>query len=125
MLNKVVISLGSNTPDSNGRMMQAMMWLEENLISFKCSAIYSTPPLSGVGSDYLNAVAVGEIKCEQNEFNLMLKDYEKFSGRTPEAKKTGVVPIDLDIVIFNDQIVRPKDYSYDFFQIGYRQIVLD
>ena len=102
-----------------------MMWLEENLISFKCSAIYSTPPLSGVGSDYLNAVAVGETKCEQNEFNLMLKDYEKSSGRTPEAKKTGVVPIDLDIVIFNDQIVRHKDYSYDFFKIGYRQIVPD
>ena len=125
MLNKVVISLGSNSSDSNSRMKQAMAWLEENLQSFKCSAIYLTPPLSGIGSDYLNAVAVGETKCEQIEFNLMLKDYEKSLGRTPEAKKAGVVPIDLDIVIFNDQVVRAKDFSYDFFQIGYRQIVSD
>ena len=125
MLNKVVISLGSNSQDSDCKMKQAMGWLEENLLSFKCSAIYLTPPLSGVGSDYLNAVAVGETACDQNEFNLMLKDYEKSSGRTLEAKKAGVVPIDLDIVIFNDKIVRPKDFTYDFFQIGYRQIASD
>ena len=125
MLNKVVISLGSNSPDSDRMMKQAMVWLEENLLSFKCSEIYLTPPLSGVGSDYLNAVAIGETACDQNEFNLMLKDYEKSSGRTLESKKTGVIPIDLDIVIFNDQIVRPKDFSYDFFQIGYRQIASD
>lgn len=124
MLNKVVISLGSNSLDSNIMMQRAMVWLEENLLSFKCSKIYSTPPLNGIGRNYLNAVAIGETTCNQDEFNLMLKDYEKSSGRTPISKKTGVIPIDLDIIVFNEQILRSKDFSYDFFQIGYKQLTV-
>ena len=50
------------------------------------------------------------------------KKWEKQCGRDEEAKKHGIVPIDLDIVIWNDTVLRPKELSRDYFITGYRQI---
>jgi 2-amino-4-hydroxy-6-hydroxymethyldihydropteridine diphosphokinase len=40
----------------------------------------------------------------------LLKQIEKEAGRTPEMKTAGIVPIDLDIIVFNDAIVH-RDYT--------------
>ena len=43
-------------------------------------------------------------------------------GRTHQSKITGKVVIDLDIVIWNDSVVRPKELSRDYFLRGYRML---
>lgn len=121
-VNKVVIGLGSNSPDRHVRMRRGVEWLSSVLSDIKVSDIYSTPAINGTSPDYLNAVAAGDTTIELDQLNQMLKQYEVSEGRTKESKQTGVVPIDLDIVIFNGEILRAKDFGYDFFQRGYRQI---
>ena len=34
----------------------------------------------------------------------------------------GVIPIDLDIVIWNNNIIREKDFNQKYFQIGWHQL---
>ena len=122
MMHRVYIGMGSNTPDATKQMSDAIDWLMTQLDEVASSDVYSTPPLSGIGADYLNAVATGLTSMSCDQLNLLLKDYEGQAGRTPQSKLSGQVPIDLDIVVWDGTVVREKDFSYDFFQRGYQQL---
>ena len=122
MMHRVYIGMGSNTPDATKQMCDAIDWLMTQLDEVASSDVYSTPPLSGIGADYLNAVATGLTAMNCDQLNLLLKDYERQAGRTPQSKLSGQVPIDLDIVVWDGTVVREKDFSYDFFQRGYQQL---
>lgn len=74
---------------------------------------------------YFNAVSVFSADTPADELKLILKAYELTHGRTSEARSKGLVPIDLDLVIVNNEIVRRSDYDEEYFQIGYRQIKKD
>ena len=125
MMHRVYIGLGSNTPDATTQMSDAIDWLMTQLDEVASSDVYSTPPLGGIGADYLNAVATGLTAMSCDQLNLLLKDYERQAGRTPQSKLSGQVPIDLDIVVWDGTVVREKDFSYDFFQRGYRQVIAE
>ncbi|MBQ1185329.1 MAG: 2-amino-4-hydroxy-6-hydroxymethyldihydropteridine diphosphokinase [Muribaculaceae bacterium] len=125
MMHRVYIGLGSNTPDATKQMSDAIDWLMTQLDEVASSDVYSTPPLSGIGPDYLNAVATGLTAMSNDQLNLLLKDYERQAGRTPQSKISGQVPIDLDIVVWDGTVMREKDFSYDFFQRGYRQVIAE
>ena len=125
MMHRVYIGLGSNTPDATKQMSDAIDWLMTQLDEVTSSDVYSTPPLSGIGPDYLNAVATGLTAMSNDQLNLLLKDYERQAGRTPQSKISGQVPIDLDIVVWDGTVMREKDFSYDFFQRGYRQVIAE
>ena len=38
------------------------------------------------------------------------------------SKKKGDIPMDLDIIIWNDEIIREADYNQHYFQIGWQQL---
>ena len=121
-MNEVWLSLGSNCDDRARNVEKASEWLPEVIESCICSHIYETPEIHGIGTPYYNAVVRGETKLDISELNRMLKEYEVLSGRDLSARERGEVPIDIDIVIWNKEIVRPKDYFHTFFQIGYSEI---
>ncbi len=120
MMNKVVVSLGSNSTDRAERMSAALEWLASGLQQQRDSGVYETPEFSGRYPDYLNCVASGFTPLDFYTLNSRLKEYERASGRTPASKVTGIVPIDLDIVVFNGEVLRPGEFSRDYFTIGYR-----
>lgn len=122
-MNKVVLSIGSNSQDKNIQMTQALKWLSYNLNNCYQSSIYSTPSINGMGDDYVNAVIIGETELELSELTHLMKQYEKDSGRTPESKFKASIPIDIDVVIFNNVIIKKKDYNFNFFQIGYKELI--
>lgn len=49
-------------------------------------------------------------------------EYENVCGRTPASKQTGEIPMDIDIIIWNDEIIRPNDYEHEYFKIGWNMI---
>ena len=124
-MNVVVIGVGSNSPDKHSRMASSMEWLREHFREVRMSEIYSTKALNGVDADYLNAVVGIETSLDIIRLNDMLKRYEASCGRTPESKSEGIVPMDLDIVVWNGEIVRPNDYHRPYFRIGYLQLYTD
>lgn len=122
-MNRVVISIGSNSEDCQTQMELAIQCLKSAFSNVTASAAYETPALNGKDAPYLNAVAVGETEMTFEEATAFLKQWEKSCGRTPESKLKGVIPIDLDIVVWNNEIMREKDYSYSFFTQGYNQLI--
>lgn len=71
---------------------------------------------------YMNAVISGYIDIPFETLNANLKEYELKHGRDSEARKKGEVPIDLDIVRWNGEIIRPRDYASDYFRKGLTEI---
>lgn len=121
-MNKLTISIGSNSKDKEQQMSDCISWLKENLQATIVSEIYSSPALNGKDPEYLNAVATA--LSEEHHENLVkkFKAYETSCGRTLNSKKRGEIPIDIDIVIWNDDILRQKDYCQEYFKIGWKLI---
>ena len=118
-----VIGRGSNTPDRMERVAAAIRWLGRVFSDGFHSSAYMTRAINGHDPDYLNAVMSVECDGTMDEVNIMLKDYERACGRTAESKLHGEVPIDLDIVVWDGRIVRPKDFGYRYFLQGYDELV--
>lgn len=113
----MAISLGSSCGDRSANVAAAIEWLRATFAHLKSSSIYRTPPISGIGEDYYNAVAVCDTDADLVEVNSLMKAYEQAHGRTSEA-----VTIDLDIVIYDGNIVRPKDFQREYFRRGYMEL---
>ena len=122
MKHRVVIGLGSNLAEGKTLIAQCVDRLGA-LISFDSPLwIYSTPSISGKGPDYYNCVMSGVTSLECLELNVRSKEIEIAMGRTDECKLTGAVPIDIDIVMFDGEIMRPRDFSQPYFTIGYERL---
>ena len=57
-----------------------------------------------------------------SQLNALLKQHEIAEGRTDEMRARKQVPIDIDIVIYDGEILRPNDYNQAFFQKGWKEI---
>ncbi len=123
MGHQVVISLGSNLTQGEDMITQCVKRLGE-LISFESSLwIYTTPAVSGKGPDYYNCVMAGLTTEDFDGLTAKTKSIEIAMGRTPECKGLGVVPIDIDIVVFDGEVKRPRDFAQQYFTIGYNRLV--
>lgn len=118
----IYLSLGSNYGDRAENVEHALLRMEEILTDFKKSEVYETKAVHGFGPAYFNAVVFGNTELDYNRFNSIIKRYERDCGRTPDAKIRNEVIIDIDIVIWDGEIIRPTDFSREFFQIGYKEI---
>lgn len=121
-MNFVVLSLGSNCVEREKKMSHCIRWLFDLLSDVKVSSIYETSALNGVDNNYLNAVLSGYTQYDHNVLNKKFKQYEIDCGRDKDNKIVGIVPIDVDIVMWNDKIIRNNDYMQAYFQIGWNEI---
>ncbi len=119
---EVVLSLGSNCGDRHLQVKDGIAWLKDRLLQAVASSIYTTGDCHGGPRDYYNAVVKGITSKGPDELDKLCKQYETEHGRTIDARLRGDVPVDIDIVIYDRNIVRPKDFSRQFFQIGYQEI---
>lgn len=118
----LTISLGSNTPDCRERLSRAYAWLS-TLCTVKA---YSGPYLSEPegerarrhGACYLNAVAVIESDLGAADFQRLAKEYEFSEGRDGECRRCGTVPIDIDVVLAGDAVLRQRDFTSLYFRRG-------
>ena len=118
----VVIGIGSNYGNRKVSILNAIEWLEKVLLQTRCSSMYETPCALKVGKPYMNAVLMGYYQGDGFQLDELLKDKEREMGRTAELRKKGDVPIDMDIVIMDGEVVKDWDYRQKFFQIGYNEI---
>ena len=122
MNNAVVLSIGSNSADREAQMTNCIAWLRGIATPTKLSSVYNSPASNGKDPDYLNAVAEIATALTHPELTKMLKDYERQCGRTPQSKALGSIPIDIDIVMWNGNVLRPKDFAQYYFAKGWDEI---
>lgn len=116
------IGIGSNSPDAPQRIVAALDALSVHFSIAHASSTYSTPAINGVNPDYINAVVAISSPDSPEAITATLKKLEALVGRKAESKALGIVEIDLDLVVYQGQVLRPKDFCQEYFQIGYRQL---
>lgn len=121
-MTRYVVSIGSNCGDRRRHVAEAMEWLSAMLSDFRASEIYETPPFGHQGSDYMNAVAEGESEMTLAAFERECKRREVECGRNLYARMQGLVPVDIDIVMADGEVLRPEDFRRGFFRLGYQTL---
>ena len=121
----IIICIGSNEPDANTRVLNALKLLGAAFEITETAGPYQTipaPPADPEGSPYANAVVECRTVLTHNATLELLKQYERRLGRRPEHKAEGKVIIDIDLVVYDDDICRKSEFISDYFQTGYRQL---
>lgn len=119
-MNHGIISLGSNVPDKKRILLHAITALGVNVI--EATPPYMDPEDNDNRKPYLNIVALIETTMDFDSLLDSFKKQETEAGRTPAGKISGEIPLDIDIVVFNDNIIRPEDYRRPYFTRGYRML---
>lgn len=69
---------------------------------------------SGFLSPFSNQLAFIETNLGIEELRTILKDIERKNGRLPSDKAQGIVKLDIDILIYNKQVLKKEDLQRDF-----------
>lgn len=102
---KAVIALGSNLENRKLNLDIAVTKLEEVLRNLIVSKYIETKAVGGpVQPDFLNSVAIGESELEPEDLLNRLLAIEDEMGRVREVK-WGPRIIDLDLIVYGDQII--------------------
>ncbi len=76
----------------------------------------------GVHSPFSNQVAVLETELSFEEIRSILKAIERESGRTPEDKAQGIVRLDIDMLTFDEGVLKPEDLQREYVQRGLKEL---
>lgn len=116
-MNKAILCLGGNAPESDARIAGALTFLGEFGQIHATSGIYVTKPeYDETSADYINDIVFLETSLNYELLKDTAKNYE--SGIRAACTEPGHVNLDIDIVMWNDDVVRPKDFAASYFRKG-------
>ncbi len=123
-MNKAIISLASNRDNGDTILKHTTAKLEQNCISARFSECYRTVPVGTHSKrNYWNCTGIIETQLDIDQIKNLYKTMEKQAGRMPDSKQTGEIPLDIDSVVWNDEIIRPRDWEQSYFQKGLNMIL--
>ncbi|MCD6167925.1 MAG: 2-amino-4-hydroxy-6-hydroxymethyldihydropteridine diphosphokinase [Caldisericia bacterium] len=106
---KVVLSLGSNIGDRRKTIIKTISKLRERVKIEKVSSLYETEPWGyRKQNKFFNVVISGETNLNPKSLLFFIKKVEKEMGRR-ERFRWGPREIDVDIVFYEDVILKEKD----------------
>jgi len=109
-MNTAFIMLGSNfNPEKHIELAKEKI-SELYEIESVSSEIATKPHGKNYKSDFRNQAIKLLSDDILDDTRSTMKQIEKDLGRLPDSKKTGIIPIDIDIIIWNDQTIH-KDYE--------------
>lgn len=121
MKNHVLISLGSNLERGEDVLLQSRRRLQQVYGDILFSTIYRTPAYGKPALPYYNnCVGYFHTDLSCSELTEAFKMMEKEAGRTKE--QTGSVALDIDIIQWNDRILKAKDFQRNYVQLGLQEI---
>lgn len=122
-MNRAIIGIGSNIESAYSMVSECCKELEGVLHSARFSAIYKTKAVGSIPQpDYHNCVAIVESEESFEILKLRFKDMERKAGRSPQDKLEGKVIIDIDIVVWNGDVIKPADLTRSYMTIGLEQL---
>ncbi len=116
-LNTAIICLGGNTSDATLCMAGALDFILSLGVVKRSSGLYRTAPeYAGESEPYLNEVVELATSLPYKELQIRVKEYE--CGVRSRNKVCDLVNLDIDIVYWNDVVLRPKDSVAAYFLTG-------
>jgi len=121
-MNKAVIALGANI-DPKANIEKARSIIAQQHVVLAESEIVETEPIGFKEQpNFLNCAMLIETFLERETLAEWLKSVERQLGRIPTANKYGPRPIDLDIIVWNGEIVDEDVYERDFLMNAVREL---
>ena len=123
MIHKCIIGMGSNI-DPEQNIESALFYLRQEHQLIAVSTLIKTSPLGIVDQpNFLNGAAKVITPLEMNEFQSYLKNLEDRLLRDRTAPKFGPRTIDLDIAVWDGEIVDQDYYSRNFLRAAVNEII--
>ena len=124
MIHDCIIGIGSNIePEQNIAAALFLLRQEQELIAV--SSLIKTSPIGIVEQpDFLNGAAKVITEMEIADFKNYLKKLEDRLMRDRTSPKFGPRTIDLDVVLWDGEILDPDYYSRDFLKTAVEEIRL-
>ncbi|MCC7163644.1 MAG: 2-amino-4-hydroxy-6-hydroxymethyldihydropteridine diphosphokinase [Anaerolineae bacterium] len=121
---RVYLALGTNLGDRMQNLQEAIRRIGAAVRVSEMSSVYETEPW-GVASQpqFLNLVVAGETELEPTALLETLKRIEKDMGRRDEVRY-GPRVIDLDILFYDDQLIRNPNLEIPHPRLAQRRFVL-
>lgn len=112
------ICIGSNF-NRKENIRLARQRLTELFPSIRFAKEMETKPLFFSNPDFfINQVASFLTENEEDKVTGRLKAIELEVGRRPEDKAAEIVRLDIDLLMYDDKVIKPKDLKRDYIQKG-------
>ncbi len=125
-MHNVFIGLGSNLENTQKNIIDAIDIIKviESINLISCSSLYATPPVGFINQpDFINAVIQITTTISYMELLAKLLDIEKEFGRI-RKNKNGPRTLDLDLLLYNDLILKNKKLTVPHPRMHERLFVL-
>lgn len=122
---RVVIGLGSNLDHgAPAKITLAINKLAAMATVLAHSGIYTSVPLNKESDKIYHNAVISAVTCgTMPDFIAYTKSVEKELGR--ERNKTDEVVIDIDVVMWDEEVLRPHEMERDYFIEGFKKINAD
>src|SRR5690606_18545296 len=125
---RAYLSVGSNLGDRQGNLQKAVTLLNEKAGSItSCSSIYETPAWGFKSDDFYNICLGIDTTLSPNDLLACMLSIETALGRTrdPNAENYAARTIDLDIIFYEDFIIKDRDLVIPHPHMQLRGFVLE
>ena len=120
----IYLGLGSNTGDRQQNLDRALFLLKQRLRIDRVSSIYDTEPVGDTDQPrFLNMVCQALTRLAPQNLLALLKGIEKKLGRT--GKSGAPRPIDIDILLYGEQIIETTELTIPHSRMTERAFVLE
>ncbi len=121
-MNTCIIAIGSNI-DPENNITRMMKFLGEEVEILQVSKMIKTKPIGFTDqNDFTNGAVKIRTELDFQELNILLKQIENQLGRNRSEEKFGPRNIDLDILIFNNEIIDQDYYTRDFLRESAKEL---
>ena len=125
-MHRIILGIGSNY-DQENNVAYAAEQLRTLFSSIRFSQSYYSKAewKSYSVGPYLNQVAIAYTTLSHSEITPLLKAIEKAAGRSKELKAVGIIPIDIDLIQWNDLVLKPEDLTRSYVRKGLDELLLE
>ena len=113
-MHKVLLSLGTNT-DACFNLKRAIDKLHACFPNIRFTTITESEPCGkSFKGPFLNTLAYFETILEKDAIQQRFKSIEKRLGRQPTDKALGIVVIDIDLIKWDNEVLKPEDFKRNY-----------
>lgn len=122
-MNLAIIGIGSNI-DAEKNIEQMLEVLGKHVQIVQISTFLKTKPIGITNQpDFTNGAVKVSTKLDRTNLEILLKAIEDQMGRDRSAQKFGPRNIDLDLVVWNGEIIDDDYYTRDFLQKSVAEVI--
>jgi 2-amino-4-hydroxy-6-hydroxymethyldihydropteridine diphosphokinase len=122
-LHQVYLGLGSNiAPIQN--LVRGVTFLRQYVIVKRFSSVWETAPIPAIGPNYLNAAVLIQTTLSASLLkSIILHRIEAQLGRVRTSNKNSPRTVDLDILIYDNQLIDTKVWTHAFVAVPLAELI--